>query len=600
MKGRKKPIGFFVGLVPVTFLMLLYLEVFKNTVLGWVLTVILMAAFAFIRIRFLADKKWWQKFLCWIAVLALFIGVVGISQPPVRQIAAVDVKHPEVTDVVTVEQGQLTGVYNEDSSVAVYAGIPYAKPPVGDLRWTEPQEPESWDGVRVCDTFAPMSMQSPSDPIYDFGSSIIGYHNVKITPKDNFIPAASEDSLYLNVWTPSGVEPGDDLPVFVYIHGGSLTTGQSYYQDYNGETFAKNGVVYITITYRLGVFGYLATEELAAESENGTTGNYGLLDQIQALKWINENVKAFGGDASNITIAGESAGSSSVNALCVSPLAKGLFRRAIGESSGIAAVQPYHTFRSYEDALETGEDIMEEFGCSTMEEMRALSAEELLETEYENGSMTVDGYAITEQPYLTYEKGENNEEALLNGFNADEAYVFLMFSPKPTAETYEAFVEKYIGDQAPLITSLLPVSNDDEAKQNFNDFMGLAWFGYSHHVWSNYLMQQDKPVYLYFFRKENGSLGTWHAGELPYAYGNLDMTTHNYDDADAKVSDLMVQYWLNFAKYGDPNGSGLPEWKKYNDTPTEFMVFDTETGMEKNPYLDIFGALDAYQETLRK
>ena len=598
-KRKKRPIAFFVGLILVTFLMLFYLEVFKNTVAGWVLTVLLMAAFGFVRIRLLADKKWWQRSLGWVAVFGIFVCVVAISQPPVRQVSAVNVDEPATTGVVTVKQGDLTGVFNEDGTVAVYAGIPYAKPPVGELRWTEPQDPDAWEGIRVCDTFAPMSMQSPSDPIYDFGSSIIGYHNVKVTTEDNFRPAASEDSLYLNVWTPADAKAGDNLPVVVYIHGGSLTTGQSYYQDYNGETFAKNGVVYITITYRLGIFGYLATAELAEESANGTTGNYGLLDQIQALRWINENVEAFGGDASNITIAGESAGSSSVNALCVSPLARGLFKRAIGESSGIAAIEPYHTFRSYEEALETGADIMEEFHCSSMGEMRELSAEELLGSQYGNSGMTVDGYAITEQPYLTYERGANNEEALLNGFNADEAYVFLMFSPKPGVDTYEEFVAQLAGDRAGDIVRLMPASSDDEAKQNYNAFVGLAWFGYSHYVWSNYLAEQGRPVYLYLFNKENGSLGTWHAGELPYAYGNLDMTTGNYDETDERVSGLMVAYWLNFAKYGDPNGPGLPEWTEYSDTREELMIFDTESGMGENPYLGVFEVIDLYQQTQR-
>ena len=599
MKNRKKPIGFFAGLFLAAFLMLFYLEIYKNTVTGWVLTIILMTIFTYVRVRFLSDKNRGQRFLGWIAVFLVFTGITYVTQPPVRQIAAVNMSEPDTTDIVTVKQGRLTGVYNEDRTVAVYAGIPYAKPPVEELRWREPQDPEAWDGIRVCDTFAPMSMQNPNDPIYDFGSSIIGYHNFKITTADNFRPAASEDSLYLNVWTPADARSGDNLPVIVYIHGGSLTTGQSYYQDYNGETFAKNGVVYITITYRLGIFGYLATSELAAESANGTTGNYGLLDQIQALKWIHENVAAFGGDASNITIAGESAGSSSVNALCVSPLAKDLFRRAIGESSGIAGVEPYHTFRSYDEALETGEHIMKEFDCYDMNEMRALSAEKLLQSRYGNSSMTVDGYAITEQPYITYEKGENNEEALLNGFNADEAHVFLMFSPKPTMDTYEKFAEQLVGEKAADIARLMPVGNNDEAKRNYNEFVGLAWFGYSHYVWSDYLAQQGKPVYLYLFRKENGGLGTWHAGELPYAYGNLDMTTHNYDESDETVSNLMVSYWLNFAKYGNPNGAGLPDWTRYNDSKAELMVFDTESGMQKNPYLEIFETIDAYQQTRR-
>lgn len=598
-KRKKKPIGFFIVLFIVTFFMLFYLEIYKNTVLGWVLTVILAAVFGFSYVKFLRDKKWWKKLLSWIAMFAVFVCITYVSQPPVRQIAAVNLKDPIATEVVTVKQGDLIGVYNEDQTVKIYAGIPYAKPPVGELRWREPQEPEAWEGIRICDTFAPMSMQSPNDPIYDFGSSIIAYHNFRITTEDNFRAAASEDSLYLNVWTPADAKAGDDLPVVVYIHGGSLTTGQSYYQDYNGETYAKNGVVYITIAYRLGIFGYLATEELAAESPNGTTGNYGLLDQIQALKWINENVGAFGGDASNITIAGESAGSSSVNALCVSPLAKGLFQKAIGESSGVTAVRPYHTFRNYDAALETGANIMAEFSCSSMEEMRELSAEELLSTQFNNGSMTVDGYAITEQPYLTYEKGENNEEALLNGFNGDEAYVFLMFSAKPTVDTYKEFVEQIVGDRADDVISLMPAATNEEAKKNYNEFMGLAWFGYSHFSWSNLLAEQGKPVYLYLFNKDNKGLGTWHAGELPYAYGNLNMELGIYDEADEKVSDLMVSYWINFAKYGNPNGEGLPEWTMYNDSKDQLMVFDTQSGMQDNPYISIFEVIDEYQQSLK-
>ena len=598
-KSKRNYIGFFIVLFIVTFFMLFYLEIYKNTVLGWVLTVILAVVFGFSHIKYLKDKKWWNKLLSWIAMFAVFICITYVSQPPIRQIAAVNLSDPIFTEVVTVKQGDLTGVYNEDQTVKVYAGIPYAKPPVGELRWREPQEPEAWEGIRICDTFAPMSMQSPNDPIYDFGSSIIAYHNFRITTEDNFRAAASEDSLYLNVWTPADAKAGDDLPVVVYIHGGSLTTGQSYYQDYNGETFAKNGVVYITIAYRLGIFGYLATEELADESPNKTTGNYGLLDQIQALKWINENVGAFGGDASNITIAGESAGSSSVNALCVSPLAKGLFRKAIGESSGVAVVRPYHTFRSYDVALETGANIMAEFGCSSMEEMRELSAEELLSTQFSNGSMTVDGYAITEQPYLTYEKGENNEEALLNGFNADEAYVFLMFSAKPTVDTYKGFIEQIVGDKADDVISLMPATTNEEAKKNYNEFMGLAWFGYSHYSWSNLLAEQNKPVYLYLFNKDNKSLGTWHAGELPYAYGNLDTELGIYDEADEKVSNLMVSYWINFATYGNPNGEDLPEWTIYNDSKNQIMVFDTQSGMQDNPYINIFEVIDEYQQSLK-
>ncbi len=596
---KKGQLGFWVEFALLTLLSLLLMQIHRHTWIGWVLAIVIMITYGVVRSKFFAEKALWQRLALLAVGVALYVTVFAISMPPTIQTKSVEIKNPKVTDVVTVEQGQLTGVYNNDESVAVYAGIPYAKPPVGQLRWKEPETPDNWEGVRVCDTFAPMSMQNSNSDIYDFVASIVGYGNFKITTKDDFRPAKSEDSLYLNVWAPADAKPGDDLPVMVYIHGGSLTGGQSYYQDYNGETFAKQGIVFVTIDYRLGVFGYLATEELAEESENGTTGNYGLLDQIQALKWVNENIESFGGDVSNITIAGESAGSSSVNAICVSPLAKGLFRRAIGESSGIAAVEPYHTFRSYEKALAVGDEIKKSLKCSSMNAMREVSAEKLLKYQSMNSSMTVDGYAIVEQPYLTYEKGNNNEEALLSGFNENEAYVFDMFSKMPNAKNYEEFLSKGVGEFAPEMAALLPAKTKAEAKENYNEFLGMLWFGYSHYVWSNYLTDQDKDVYLYFFNKQNGGIGTWHAGEMPYAYGNLDMKSGAYDKSDKALSDTMVQYWCNFAKTGDPNGKGLPRWSKYNNSPAEYMEFSDNVSMMKNDYVPIFKVIDMYQETLR-
>ncbi len=567
------------------------IELSKTTLLGWLIALVLFVAFFIIRPIFM-EKKWYFRLCTWLVLFALLGINYWLNYPPYRQLSAVTNKDPEVTDVVTVTEGDLTGVYNEDKSVEVYAGIPFAKPPVGELRWKETMEPEPWEGVRVCDTFGPMSMQKESSTLWNTLVDIVIYKNIHLfDPFDNYREAKSEDSLYLNVWKPAG--DISNAPVLVFIHGGSLMTGQSSYNQYNGEAFAKRGIVFVTITYRLNVFGYYANDELVAESPNGTTGNYGLLDQIQALKWINANIAAFGGDASNITIAGESAGSSSVNALCVSPLSEGLFKRAIAESSGIVPITPYHTFRTMDEAKKTGDDILKEYRKKSVEELRSVSAERLVKTEYRNDSMTVDGYAIAEQPYLTYEKGANHEEALLNGFNADEAYTFTLLDDSINADTYDDLLNGYFGDSSKDIVKLYPISEDNVMNQ-YNDVMGGAWFAYSHHVWSRYMANEDRPVYEYCFTKENKGLSNHHAGELPYFYGNLD-TMKIYKDSDYALSDTIMDYIENFCRSGDPNGAGLPGWPDHSQDETLVLELGDDVKMIKDPYNDLYDIIDRAQ-----
>jgi len=587
--------------------MILYfavLELSKNVLAGWIASAVIFAVYIIFECRFTRGKKPWVSVAGWVCLAGLLMLVYRLSEPPYKAVPAVDTKDPRVTDVVTVRQGQLTGVYNEDQSVELYTGIPYAKPPVGELRWKEPQEPESWEGIRVCDHYAPMSMQSRNSPFYDSLVNILIFHNYRISLKDNYREPVSEDSLYLNVWKPSG--DIKDAPVLVYIHGGSLMTGQTYYSEYNGEDLAKKGIIVVNFAYRLNVFGYLATEELASESPNGTTGNYGLLDQIQALKWINENIEAFGGDPDQITIAGESAGASSVGALCVSPLSEGLFRYAIAESSGLTAKKPFHTFRYLEDALSTGKDIMNEMEVSGLEQLREIDAEKLVSTKYRNDSMTVDGYAITEQPYLTYEKGENHEKALLNGSNSHEADLFNLFY-HVTDKNYLSYLENDFEDYADEIAGLYPagripveykypVERGGNAKGEINLVLGAAWFGYSHYTWSNYLTEQGMPVYQYYFTKDNGALRANHAGELPYAYGNLWRNASKYDEEDQKLSDIMMDYWVNFVRTGDPNGDGLPEWNEYAEDTDMVLELGDTISMIENPYLDLYHIIDQYQE----
>lgn len=601
MKGN---VGMMIALILAALLCAALFLLGRIALPGWLLAAALFAGYLFARSRVLSTG-FLPRFGSWLLLIVLLAAVFRLFGPPIRSIPAVAGKNPKATGVVTVAQGDLTGVYNTDESVEVYTGIPYAKPPVGELRWREPQKPESWEGVRVCDHFAPMSMQTRNNTIFDSLTSLFVYHTFRAKLTGNFLEPMSEDSLYLNVWKPAGTQ--EKLPVMVYIHGGSLTSGQPSWSEYNGESLAKRGIIVVNFAYRLNVFGYLATEQLAAESPNGTTGNYGLLDQIAALTWVRDNIAAFGGDPDQVTICGESAGASSVNALCVSPLSEGLFRRAIAESSGIVAKKPYHTFRSLNDALEMGRAILTEFGVATMDELRAVPAEKLVNTKHVNSAMTVDGWAITEQPYLTYEKGKNHEEALLNGFNVHEADLFMLFS-KVTAENYVETLRPILGTQAEAAAAVCPPRPNDAnykyivdqgggAKGSADEVYSAAWFAYSHYCWTRLMAAQGKNVWEYWFTKDNGSLGSCHGGELPYAFGCLDSHAWLYDESDRALSETMQSYWANFVKYGDPNGEGLPAWEKAEDG-RRVLELGKQVAPVDDPYLAIYDLLDAYQNEI--
>ena len=601
---------FYAVIILITLLYLVILELSKNIILGWIIGVFVSIAMISYRC-FLADKGLLStkvKLITWGSFIGILCANYLLTSPPYKNVPAVDNKNPDVTEVVHVAQGDLTGVYNADHSVKVYAGIPYAKPPVGELRFKEPQAPEGWDSVRACDAFGPMAMQPRSDTLYDSLSHILGWHDYQVKLGDEYIEPMSEDCLYLNVFAPEDM--GDEpLPVIFYIHGGSLTTGQSSYTEYRGEDLAKRGVIFVNFAYRLGVFGYYTADDLKEESPNNTTGNYGLLDQIAALNWVKDNIAAFGGDPDRITIAGESAGSSSVNAICVSPLTEGLFNYAIAESSGILAYKPFHTFRDYSEAIEQGDMVREEFKAKSSMELRDIPAEELVKTASNQSAMTVDGYAIVEQPYLTYEKGENHEKALLNGFNAKEADAFNL-GIKATAENYEELLAEDLGDYASDMAKVVPPDSPQRDQHFIVDAMGDAkgalnqaysaiWFSYSHYLWNNYMVKQGKPAYEYYFTKTNNSLSNYHAGEIPYAYGNLWRHPGLYNEDDYKLSDIMQQYFVNFAKTGDPNGEGLPKWEARTVGNNQLLQLDTEIKMTEDPNEKLYDIIDKYEESLK-
>lgn len=586
------------------------LELSKNTLAGWIIAVFVVICWWIFRARRKASDTWNARWVI-ISLLAVLI-LLGVNYfltaPPIKQAPAVEhgiFSQPAQTEVIHVTQGDLTGVYNKAHTARIYAGIPYAAPPTGERRWKEPDPPAAWEGVRVCDTFAPMAMQQESSVIYSTLSRILGYRDYRMSLYDNYIEAMSEDCLYLNIFAPADM-PEEPVPVLFYIHGGSLMTGKSSYTEYRGESLAEKGIIVVNIGYRLGVFGYLASEELTAESPNNTTGNYGLLDQIAALSWVRDNISAFGGDPDQITIAGESAGASCVNALCVSPLTEGMFVRAIADSSSIVAKKPYHTFRSMEEALETGRDIMKEYGAADIDELRRIPAEKLIKTSYDNSAMTLDGYAIREMPYLTYEKGENHEQALLNGFNTKEADAFIM-DVKATNENYVELLRDAYKDYAEEAAETVPAGSiirdeklildkGGEAKGSLDHAYSAAWFTYSHELWSRYMAAEGRPVYEYYFSKTNRALSNHHAGELVYFYGNMWRHPGVYDDTDYTLSEQMQRYIVNFVRTGDPNGDGLPVWELRDISNTKVLELNVDPHMTDDPYRDLYPILDRIQE----
>lgn len=569
----------------VTLLFGAVLELNKNTIIGWMLLVILAVIFPVLYMTKLSNGRWFVKLIAWLAYFALFFGILLLTWPPVKAVPASDDPKPEQTGTIMTEDGLVRGVYSKDHTVEIYTGIPYAKAPVGDLRWRKPQDPEPWDGILECDHFAPMSMQTTNLPIYDSLVRIIGYSDYKISLKDNYIPPVSEDSLYINVWKPAGEH--ENLPVLVYIHGGTLQSGQAWTKDYDGKSFAKNGIVTVNLGYRLGVFGYYTDMELMAEE--GTAGNFGLLDQIKALEWVRDNIAAFGGDPNNVTIVGESAGSACIDALCVSPLAKGLFRRAVLESSTLSSVNPPHSYRDFETALKSGQSLKERYNCSTVEELRKLDAKTIVGELSTQHYLTNDGYALLDSPYNTRMSGVHNEEALLHGYNLEESGPFIMFS-HANMKNYENRVRAYFRDYADDVLAIYNPTTNKEADEYWAIIYGAVFFNYPHYCLNRLAVKEGIPVYEYLFSKSNGMLSSWHSGELIYVFKNLE-GKKLFDEVDYKLSETMHSYWANFATNGDPNGEGLPIFPQ-NTNSVHLLELGDQVQVIDEPYLALYEVMD--------
>ncbi|MBI3210463.1 MAG: carboxylesterase family protein [Candidatus Solibacter usitatus] len=444
-----------------------------------------------------------------------------------------------IQDPVATKSGPVSGAASE--GVQTYKGIPFAAPPVGDLRWKAPQPVAAWKQVRQATAFGAPCVQTP----YAAGSLYA-----------SAMPPVSEDCLSLNVWT-AAKSPAEKRPVMVWIHGGALTRGWGGTPTYDGGNFAKKGVVLVTVNYRLGVFGFFAHPELTAESPHRASGNQGLLDQVAALRWVHENISAFGGDPGNVTIFGESAGSWSVNYLMATPLAKGLIHRVIGESGAAFSVM-----RSLTDGEKAGEKL------GTLKDLRAKSADEIQKAS--SAAVTVvDGWMLREPVHAIFAAGKQNDVPLIAGFNADEATAFLTtLGPAVPAEAFERQIKERFGDSAEAFKKAYPASTPQENRQVLLDSWRDQVFGWQMRTWARQQTKTGKsPVYHYFFSRvppgpSSARFGAYHAAEIAYVFGNL-AASRPWQNADRTLSEAMQNYWINFAKTGDPNGKGLAAWPKF-------------------------------------
>ncbi|MHB8214632.1 MAG: carboxylesterase/lipase family protein [Candidatus Sulfotelmatobacter sp.] len=481
-------------------------------------------------------------------------------------LVAIQVAGVAVAQRVVTESGTIIGI--SEGGLSVYKGVPFAAPPVGDLRWRPPAPVADWTGARKADAFAPACMQ--------VGVSMPGE-----TP-----PVVSEDCLYLNIWTPAKKKTAHErLPVIVWIYGGGYINGSASMPLYWGDRLAHKGVVVVTIAYRIGPLGFLAHPELTRESPHHSSGNYGLMDQIAALEWIQRNVAAFGGDPKSVTIAGQSSGGMSVSILMASPLAKGLFHRAIGESGGL--FEPLQIAPKYllANAERDGEKYATSLSAASLQELRRLPASQFTGNAGGICHPVIEPYVLPVSPYEAFASGQQNDVPLLLGSNAEEARA-LVDVTQVKAATFASDIEHSFGALPPPLIAAYPYATDQEAKQARLHLERDLRFGWDMWAWARLQAGTGKSsVFYYSFTQQPpfpvGSLyegwGASHYAELWYVFDHLDQEPWHWSAADRKVAEEMSSYWVNFAKSGNPNGSGMPAWPAFTNTDSKIIYLGDPT-----------------------
>ena len=470
--------------------------------------------------------------------------------------------HAAIDAPVKLDSGMVSGVTGANPDVRVFKGIPFAAPPVGNLRWRAPQPVAHWDGVRKGDEFGPICTQAAGR---GGGQS----------------PRMSEDCLYLNVWT-AAKSTSERHPVLLWIHPGGYTSGSGSAPGTDGENLTKKGLVVVTINYRLGALGFFAHPELTKESDRRASGNYALMDQTAALEWVQKNIAAFGGDPKRVTVDGDSAGAASIGNLMGSPRAKGLFQRAIAESGAWIGLSVGHTM-TLAEAEQAGVKTGDALGAPTLADLRAKPAADIIKGG-RGGGPIIDGYFLPEDVGKVFAEGRQNDVPVLLGSNKDEG---TFFQQPTTAVKFIEQAHRRYGDQADAFLKLYPAGSDEEATASqlraFRDELGWVM-----HNWAALQTKTGKSkAYLYYFTHEppvaqaasprgGFASGATHGAEAAYVFENL-LGARPWTDLDRQVADTLSSYWANFAATGNPNGNGLPVWKSYQ--PDQRMVLGDRAEM---------------------
>lgn len=506
---------------------------------------------------------------------------------------------------VDAAAGAIEGEYvDEARDVLVFRGVPYAQPPVGAARWQPPAAVEAWDGVRPATAFGPVCWQRARDM-----SSLYARGDLD----------TDEDCLYLNVWAPAG-EPAASHPVMVWFHGGGHNAGSGSARIFDGAALARRGVVLVTINYRLGPFGFLAHPALSAESPRGSSGNYGLLDQIAALRWVRDNIAAFGGDAGNVTIFGQSAGSWTVCYLTASPLARGLFHKAIGQSGGCfkgerqyldrATGEPGAEQSAHEAGLAAAAELgVEGAGPEAAAALRAIAPETVLAATLGSGAI-IDGWVLPMTPREIFAAGEHNNVPVIVGAMANERAALYDASTEPSRDELVASVRSEYGERADMLLAAYDSDLADSPATADRQIQGDRVFVWEMRTWARAVESAGSAAYHYFFshappvfrlyvpdqpdlQVEGGrrAYGAYHSGELVYVFGNVGLVGLDWTDWDRELSRSISRYWVNFARSGDPNGPGLPIWPRYERATDQSLEFGSGiqvlSGVRKEK-LDVF------------